>query len=163
MKTLIFSIVSLILGIFIGYLVRGGSNQTDLSWERIKEYHAHINNPSNYEIDGKSATVSIPDITIDLAILTQKGELVHRKVIIPEIPNTGEYIKDWMVYFQDKYPDVVEVSGPGSYQKGEIPLMFEVWHKPHFKKELDEYIEHLKKKSQKNINKNSIDTNEPSL
>ena len=120
------------------------------SWKKIEDYHAYLNEPNNYENNGSYIDASPPDIRVDLALLMQAGEIELTKVIIPEIPNTREYIVEWMTYFQNKYPDVVEVSGPGSYQKGEIPLMFEVWHKPSYKKTLNLYIQQLKTKKMEN-------------
>lgn len=147
MKTTIISILTLAVGILIGYFAPlPQEDKVNSSWKKIDDYHAYLKDPSNYEANGSYSEVNPPDIKVDLALLIQAGELELTKVIIPEIPNTSEYIKDWMIHFQDKYPDVVDVSGPGSYQKGEIPLMFEVLHKPSYKRALNLYIQQLKTK-----------------
>jgi hypothetical protein len=160
MKTLIIASLTLVLGFLIGYFTpQLPSNQISDSWKRIDNYHAYLNEPSNYETNGSYVEFSPPDIGVDLALLLQAGELERTKVIIPEIPNTSEYVIDWATHFQDKYPDVVEVSGPGSYQNGEIPLMFEVWHKPSYKKTLNLYIQNLKNKEMRNRESGGLDSN----
>ncbi len=73
------------------------------------------------------------------------NELNRQEVIIPGLPNQREHILSWMEFC--KHPGVIEGTGPGYYQKGEIPLMFTVWYTDAAEGALAEFVAALQAKA----------------
>ena len=145
MKYIVSSFVALIIGLVSGYIVRPVlEDPVKSSWERVNSFKEFSANPDNWNKNGDLADLEMPEtLDVDIALLLAKGEINHRRVFIPEVPNTRDYILMWM---QESSDDIIQASSVGHYQEGEIPLFFEIWYKPSYKGRLDQLIEEIKQK-----------------
>ena len=117
--------------------------------KRFLKTKAELEDPKNWEDNGKFVTAEEPKtMMIDLAILESAGRIEKRKVFIPEVPNQKEYILMWMSIKSTK---VLHIESIGAYQKGEIPLFFEIGYEPSFEKELDKFVERVKLKHKEKL------------
>ena len=149
MKYIILFVITLVFGVLSGYLLRPFiENPVKSSWDRVKGFKEHESNPDNWNKNGDYADLAIPEtLDVDIALLLAKGEIKSRRVFIPEVPNTREYILMWM---QESSEDIIQISSVGHYQKGEIPLFFEIWYRPSYEERLELLIEEIKQKHKEN-------------
>lgn len=149
MKLLLTFIIALLIGLTSGWAIWGLNSHkqsADYHWNKVFEYRNNINNPKNYEKKRSYAVASdVLDVSANLAALVSMGELYRKDVIIPGLPNEREHIISWMEF--TNRPGIIDATGPGSYQQGEIPLMFTVWYTKEAEDVLDEYISDLKAKA----------------
>ncbi|MCB1066157.1 MAG: hypothetical protein KDN20_24960 [Verrucomicrobiae bacterium] len=126
---------TLIAGLFLGWGTRELlDTKLDIRrhWQRIDDYNAFIRDPKNYTNQGGFSQTS-PSIEIrDHAdALVGFGELMREEIIVPGLRNERSHIQRWMEFAND--PGIVHAEGPGSFQQGEIPLMFTLWYRPEAK------------------------------
>jgi hypothetical protein len=149
MKILFTTAIALLVGHVSGWVIWGrvhAPQSADYHWDKVSEYRSYIENPENYEKQGRfSVATGVPDITADLAALVSMNELYRKEVIIPGLPNEREHILSWMEFCNR--PGIIEATGPGDYQKGEIPLMFTVWYTDEAEDALAEFVNDLRTKS----------------
>ena len=129
----------------IGFFIsRFTLDPVQASWDRVNNYKEVIANPDNWKKNGAFMDIEIPDTySADLAVLVSANEIKHKRVFIPEVPNTEEYIAIWMSEISN---DILEISSISTLQNGEIPLFFEIWYKPSYETKLSSLIERIKSK-----------------
>ena len=149
MKYKILSVATLFLGLLAGFFGRPIiDDPVTASWQRINDFKAFSSDPDNWNKNGDLMDITVPDtLDVDIATLLAAGEINHRRVFIPEVPNSREYILMWMAESSD---DIVQANSVGVYQDGEIPLFFEIWYKPSYESRLIELISEIKKKHMEN-------------
>ena len=148
MKPFAVAAVALLAGIMIGWLMRGRVHEkqaieqsVEHHWSKVREYREFVENPDNFQ----EGSAEAPDVAPHLAALVSMKELNRKEVIIPALPNEREYILSWMKFCNR--PGIFHATGPGGYQKGQIPLMFTVWYADDAQGALDEFIGDLRAKA----------------
>jgi len=117
-------------------------------WSKVSQYREFIENPENFEKQGRfSVANDVPDVSANLAALVSLNELHRQEVIIPGLPNDSEHILAWMKFC--KRPGIIEATGPGDYQQGEIPLMFTVWYTDEAETAVTKFVGELRAKAKR--------------
>ena len=58
------------------------------TWERFNKNKKYLENPNNWKQNRDFMDIGVPKVmAIDLAILLAAGEIKHRKIFLPSVPN----------------------------------------------------------------------------
>ena len=131
------------------FLIQGCDSEKDTKWhwKQIDQYNEYIHNPDNLKQDQHGTYLdNVPDIMPSLHALEKAGEITHLDLVFPNVPESKEVTKLWMIYC-DKEPGILYATGNPSYTEyktsGTQPVHINIWFKTSVKDKVKQLIKDI--------------------